>query len=122
MSLTTDLFTELGAVSGVLGWTSSTAQFTRAITRAGLLGLDDASTEAVARWLVFKAALVDMSTMPDFSADKASYSNSQMYNNLKNEVAEYKALALPFIPSGAVIGELEREDPYEETTTGDEFA
>jgi hypothetical protein len=122
MTLTTDLFTELGAVSGVLEWTASTDQFVRAITRAGTLGLDDASTEAVARWLVWEAAMVDLATKFDFTADKGTYRRSQMHDMVSKNVARFKALALPYVPSGAVIGELVREDPYAEAASADEFA
>lgn len=120
MALADDLIVSLGAVAGVIGWTSSTPQILAAIADANEVALDDASLKAIAKWLAGRAALVDLSTLHDFTADKASYSQSQMYKNFKDEVDRWEAEAAHFT-TRAVIGEFKVHDPYVSDNADTEF-
>lgn len=121
MALADDLIVELGAVAGVLGWTSATAQITRAISKATAKANGDADgLVAIAELYAWQYAANDLATKYDFSAETATYSRSQMHEMVQTALNAARAEAAQYL-GGAAFGELIMEDPYQEADSDAEF-
>lgn len=126
MALADDLITTLGAIAPVIGWTSSTPQLTQVIARAEDIATDESGVPAVATWLMWRAVLVALSVQIDFSADKASYKLSQMFDAVQGFVSSALAEAAEFLPpgfgGGAFIADLDVQPaPYDPLQPDGEF-
>jgi len=117
------LIVELGNIASLLEWTDSTAQIDLAIEQATVLA--DGDTDAlrpIALALVWEKALIGLATLYDWSADKASYKQSQVYQMASSFYRRSLSAAGAFLPSGAVIGGFIETDPYVEADSGAEFS
>lgn len=121
-TLATFMLSQLGDVSGVLGWTAL-ADVQEAVNATLLVyGVDDiadatdiAKLRAFAKREAWRLAVASLSTFYDFSNPEGQYKRSQMLAAAGKRLAEAEFDALPFDPAvgTAIITGIESTaDPY----------
>jgi hypothetical protein len=115
MDLDLYILTKLSAVSTVLGWDAENAQIILIVEEAEALADGDADAERpIALMLAWGQAVNELAAKYDFTADKATYHEQQLFENAVSMYAAARAAAQEFLPASAVVAHAPVTDPYTE--------